>query len=217
MGLDIRKIQAWGWLDSSGGATGGGTYRWTISRAGVIIHESSISIAISARHGWARLMYTTADQAAGVNEVLTISQIRGRWYWHCPCGGRALVLYKPPGRRLFRCRRCCPVVYQSSRDSDQRVSDTYRNLIDQINGRADEWLDSRRLIWTLKAMDRLDKKLGRPDQGARAAQRHARWLRRRAASYRRSVQKRWANYRRREARRAARIAAHRAGAAGLST
>lgn len=206
LGLDMRTIKEWGWLADVGDvAARSGSYQWTFSYAGRVTSESSITVIISVRQGWARLIYTTNEQADGVNELLSISQLGGRWYWHCPCGGRALVLYKPPGRRLFRCRRCHPVVYQSSRDSDQRVSDTYRNLIDQVAGRAPRSLDSRRLIWTLKAYDRLDKKVRRPDLDSIRAHQHECWQRRRAAMFRRMARKRWASERRRQARRAARI------------
>jgi hypothetical protein len=41
-------------------------------------------------------------------------------YWRCTCGQLARVLYNPRGR--WRCRRCTRVVYDSSRESDARVS-----------------------------------------------------------------------------------------------
>lgn len=42
-------------------------------------------------------------------------------YWRCPrCAGLARILYNPRGR--YGCRRCARVVYDSSRDSDGRVS-----------------------------------------------------------------------------------------------
>jgi hypothetical protein len=43
-------------------------------------------------------------------------------YWRCPCGQLARVLYFDNARRRWRCRRCCPVIYASSRASDRRIS-----------------------------------------------------------------------------------------------
>lgn len=51
-------------------------------------------------------------------------------FWRCPCGQLARVLYL--GRTRFRCRRCVPVVYDSSRASDRRVSRLLRGIYDDL-------------------------------------------------------------------------------------
>lgn len=52
-------------------------------------------------------------------------------YFRCPCGQLARVLYLGPAGR-FRCRRCVPVVYESSRDSDARVSRILAGILDDL-------------------------------------------------------------------------------------
>lgn len=46
------------------------------------------------------------------------------WFW-CRCGRRVGVLYAPG--KYWRCRRCYNITYQSSNDSDRRVSRLLRN------------------------------------------------------------------------------------------
>lgn len=207
-GLDIRNVAAWGWIDPAGPRRG--AYEWTRTHWGRVISRNSITVYVDAPAGWAVLAYKLGDEP--ISERIAIVKTRGRWHWVCPCGGRALVLYMPSAYQWFRCRRCYPVVYQSSRDSHQGISNTYRAMVEHMGGRPWSWrqLDDRRLIWGLKAHDRLMAKQARyarsigvaPDQ-LRA--KRARWARQKRQ---RAARKRWANYRRREARRAARVAAY---------
>ena len=46
------------------------------------------------------------------------------WFW-CPCGRRVGVVYSPG--KYWRCRHCYNITYQSSNDSDPRVSRLLRD------------------------------------------------------------------------------------------
>jgi hypothetical protein len=206
--LDIRNVAAWGWIDPAGPQRG--SYEWTRTRWGRVISHNSITVYVDAPRRCALLIYGVNGQ--DISERIELVELRGRWYWLCPCGGRALVLYMPAPRLYFRCRRCYPVVYQSSRESHQGISNTYRAMVDHLGGRPWSWrqLDDRRLIWGLKAHDRLMAKQARYSRSIGVAPdqlrvKRARWARQKLQ---RAARKRWANYRRREARRAARVAAY---------
>ena len=48
-----------------------------------------------------------------------------RWWFICPvvnCNRRVAKVYLPPGGRHFGCRHCHELTYQSSQESDKRVS-----------------------------------------------------------------------------------------------
>lgn len=81
--------------------------------------------------GWPGLLLVEAPATDGprlAGPLYTLTPVesnlgRGQlWYWHCRgCGKRARVLYRSSWG-LWECRRCRPVVYASSRESDRRVS-----------------------------------------------------------------------------------------------
>ncbi|MEI7773123.1 MAG: hypothetical protein WCI67_24245 [Chloroflexales bacterium] len=112
-------------------------------------------------------------------------------YWRCPCGQLARVLYFDNANHRWRCRRCCPVVYASSRSSDRRLSAILAGTATlaradwggAIDGALLATLGAARLaqqlrandadlFLALKALDRLGLGLGLTHAGAT---RRARW------------------------------------------
>jgi hypothetical protein len=99
-------------------------------------------------------------------------------YIRCPCGGLARTLYLCPRLGRFRCRRCVPVVYQSSRESSAAVSRVLAGIVDDLRldaealglplgqlGAAQMAAGLRRdmagLMLALKVLDKLGQGIGR--------------------------------------------------------
>lgn len=59
--------------------------------------------------------------------------------WRCPCGQRAKFLYLSDTPCRWRCRRCVPVVYDSSRNSDRRVSGLLARAVQSV---LEDWGDA---------------------------------------------------------------------------
>jgi hypothetical protein len=54
----------------------------------------------------------------------------GKRFWFlCRCGRRAGRLSLSPGHRIFRCRTCYHLTYESAQKHDQRVYDLARNPV----------------------------------------------------------------------------------------
>lgn len=104
-----------------------GRIGWTSTSTRREAGSASYTVAEQDGQPWALLAYTANDEphAERIDLVEVPSNLgRGQLvYWRCPCGQRARVLYYTSRVRGWRCRRCSPVTYQSSRDSDRRVSD----------------------------------------------------------------------------------------------
>lgn len=61
-------------------------------------------------------------------QTIRITKVRphlgGERYWFlCACGRRIGRLYLPAGQRVFRCRHCYNLTYESAQKHDQRVYD----------------------------------------------------------------------------------------------
>jgi hypothetical protein len=115
--LPLGAIATISWPDSSrrlgkldcrldhGGTTGPALYiRPQLIRFGVPVVEQTITVAAARPH------------------------LGGKRYWFsCSCGKRAGRLYLPPGQRVFRCRQCYNLTYESAQQHDQRVYDLANN------------------------------------------------------------------------------------------
>lgn len=67
--------------------------------------------------GWE---FTLRPAGQAVALVATDGTVGGlRWWFACPdCGRRCAMLYRPPSRGLYACRRCARVSYRSQREGD---------------------------------------------------------------------------------------------------
>lgn len=52
-----------------------------------------------------------------------------RPFFLCSCGHKAAVLYKPPGKTLFGCRKCNNIIYESSRISKHTIHGQLRRFM----------------------------------------------------------------------------------------
>lgn len=106
------------------GASGTLSWRWTSGRT------ASIGYSVTWNGGTptVTLQYRLRDQEdvrLPVQLQTTRTQFGGcRWWFTCPlsarglaCNRRAAKLYLPPGAKLFGCRRCHALTYQSCQDS----------------------------------------------------------------------------------------------------
>jgi hypothetical protein len=126
--LDITIIQGQGCIVP--GARTQSTQRWIQTRSG---KETSIGLMVDYRSPQpaAELLYAMHVRDAEpvtrrVPVAMSITQPNYgglRYWWHCPrCDQRVRILYLPPGAGDFRCRVCWHLTYESSNESDKRVS-----------------------------------------------------------------------------------------------
>lgn len=154
----------------------GGQLRWTVRGR----EDATVEYVVCAsdREPFVLVAYN----ADGVDHVERIDLVelpsnlgRGQLvYWRCRCGARARVLYYVRSLDRWRCRRCYPVVYLSSRESDRRISRFLAGEGPMVRG--DPRLASlNELFLTLRGVDR--QRTGHGGQGRtwsparRAAQR----------------------------------------------
>jgi hypothetical protein len=87
-----------------------------------------------------------------------------RWWWRCPalgCEKRVQKLYLPPGGGVFACRSCHRLTYTSVQEHDARVDALVRGGLENlVHGPLDR-IPVRSLLLTLKAEEKLVKKLER--------------------------------------------------------
>jgi hypothetical protein len=89
-------------------------------------HSGPTGLAIYIRRQCARISAPVDEQLVPVTTVRP--PLGGKRFWFvCVCGRRAGRLYLPPGQRIFRCRHCHWLTYQSAREHDQRLYDLSRN------------------------------------------------------------------------------------------
>jgi hypothetical protein len=120
------------------------------------------------------------------------------WYWRCPaCHELARVLYRNRWGR-WECRRCTPVIYASSRESDGRVSalladsDAWSTMLrrrpeaPRAGASAGELARQMRgadtLILAIKAADKLGLGVTRPPRDRTHAGQGRRWSAKRRAA-----------------------------------
>jgi hypothetical protein len=96
--------------------------------------DASIGLEVmtGADAGAIHLRYTVGSDDRRVNqnypvslETTTLPFGGRRWWFRCPagrvdggpCGRRVAILYLPPSQRVFACRHCHDLAYESSRES----------------------------------------------------------------------------------------------------
>ena len=119
VGPDVDHAASWEWLDRD---------------AKAVIASIRVEVRTGTDSGTARLLYSVSRN--GVREVqdypipletTTIGTRGRRWWFRCvasraggpECRRRARVLYLPPRGRVFACRSCHGLAYQSSRESSK--------------------------------------------------------------------------------------------------
>jgi hypothetical protein len=86
-------------------------------------------------HGLALAIPADDPETAALCDMQTIPLLTtrpylgGQRFWfQCECGRRVGRLYLPGGQRVFRCRHCWNLTYQSAQEHDQRKYRMARNL-----------------------------------------------------------------------------------------
>jgi len=148
------------------GACTQSTQRWISTRSR---QETSIGLLVDCRADpYALLIYS---RQAGT-DVPTVERVRAsisvtqphyggrRYWWHCPrCNRRVRILYLPPGAGDFRCRVCWCLTYESSNESDKRVSALVNDPLKMLAlSRSAMAGSSKNIMLLLRAYDRLEKR-----------------------------------------------------------
>jgi hypothetical protein len=163
--LDIMTIQRQGCIVP--GAWTQSTQRWIETRSG---KETSIGLIMDYRSTQpaAELLYAmqigTADPVTRrVPIAMSITQPNYgglRYWWHCPrCDQRVRILYLPPGAGDFRCRVCWRLTYESSNESDKRVSALVNDPLKMLAlSRGAMAGSSKNVMLLLRAYDMLEQR-----------------------------------------------------------
>ncbi len=140
--------------------------RWSSGRRQI----AACGVALIVRDdGGAMMVLSYAIDGETIHDliriVFTATPFGRRPWWVCPgCAGRCLRLYNPSGR-LWRCRRCEGVTYQSSNESDKRLA------YDRLMRVVERPVSHSGLFLALKAHDRIRARI---DRDYRDAERWAR-------------------------------------------
>lgn len=133
--LDVRDLGRLGVLSLGTFSSGTLTWRRGDGEARGSVHYTLDTFAEYRPHaGELHLFYTrqtTPPDDVGVTVPLdTVPQPFGgvRWWFQCPrCSRRVRALYLPPGGRVFSCRTCHGLTYESVQKHDARIDWFRRN------------------------------------------------------------------------------------------
>jgi hypothetical protein len=165
LSLDANRWAREGILKA--GVRQAGSWRWTYrDGSGFSVQYEVDTLDPSRPH--VRLSYswvwtaTRQQDSAAYRVPLTTTRPRFgglRWWFVCPlvvngrfCGGRVVKLYLPPGERLFGCRHCHDLTYQSAQQHDKRA-DLLRRHPELIQAMLDRSPNVTMLVLALKALN----------------------------------------------------------------
>jgi hypothetical protein len=118
-----------------------GLLRWRGSGRGI----SEVSYIVAEESQGRTRLVARLDYVYGlraIKETFELTSTRQhlgghRWWFICPgCRRRAGVLYAPAG--FWRCRVCHQITYETSCQSDRRISDRLAAVEDYVLGRGDD-------------------------------------------------------------------------------